>query len=83
MKDDEQRGGRSNGPRVKKPASPWRALVIGLLAVRALSLPGVSADSGVTVTVTTYRICFSHGCSHTRVSGTALGQTQKTVRMKR
>jgi len=82
MKDDEQRAGRPNDPRARKPVSPWRALIIGLLAARALSLPGASTDSGVTVNVTTYRICFSQGCSHTGVSGVTSVQAQKTMRVK-
>lgn len=67
MKDGERGPDRTGGPRIKAPASPWRALVIGLLAARALSLHGAS-DAGVTATVNTYRICFSNGCNHARAS---------------
>jgi hypothetical protein len=67
MKDDEQRRGRPKRPQIKPPGATWRALVIGVLAARAFSLHGASADSEVTVTVTSYRICVLHGCGHTKV----------------
>ncbi|HEX3325237.1 MAG TPA: hypothetical protein VHR65_08945 [Solirubrobacterales bacterium] len=79
MKDDKQRPERANRLRLKMPAGPWRALVVGLLAARALSPHGVSADSGVTVTVTSYRICILHGCSRTEVGRLAPGQDQTTA----
>jgi hypothetical protein len=65
MTDDEQRRGRPNSPRLKAPAGPLRALVIGLLAARALSWHDLSSDLGrsVTVTVTSYRICVQQGCN--------------------
>jgi hypothetical protein len=81
MKDEERRLDRPHGPRIKTPAGTWRAIVIGLLAARALTLHGAS-DPGVTVTVNTYRICFSNGCSHTRVSGVGPGQARKTMEKK-
>lgn len=81
MKDDKQRRERTNRLRLKMPAGPWRALVVGLLAARALSPHGVSADSGVTVTVTvtSYRICILHGCSRTEVGRLVPGQDQTTT----
>jgi hypothetical protein len=74
MKDDEQRREPPNRLRLKTPAGPWRALVIGLLAARVFSPHGDSADTGGTVTVTSYRICVLHGCSHTEAGRLAPGQ---------
>ena len=53
MTDDEQRRGRPNSPRLKTPAGPLRALVIGLLAARALSWHAFQRS----VTVTVNAIC--------------------------
>jgi hypothetical protein len=82
MKDDERGLDRASGPRIKAPASLWRALVIGLLAARALSLHG-SSDAGATVTVNTYRICFSNGCNHARTNGVPPEPARKTMKKER
>lgn len=70
MKDDGQRREQPNGLRPRVPAGRWRALIVGLLAVRVLSSHNVSADLGrsVTVTVTNYRICVLHGCNRTEAN---------------
>lgn len=81
MKDDEQRRERPNSLRLKAPAGPWRVLVIGLLAARALSWHDLSSDLGrsVTVTVTSYRICIQHGCKRTEVGRLTLGRDRTTT----
>jgi hypothetical protein len=58
MKGDDQRGERSNHSRSERgSAGSWRTLVIALLAARALSPHGLSADSGAAMAVSSHRIC--------------------------
>lgn len=65
MTDDGPQRGRPNSLRLKAPAGPLRALVIGLLVARALGWHDLPPDSArnVTVTVTSYRVCLRRACN--------------------
>jgi hypothetical protein len=65
--------------RARATVGPWRALVIGLLAAKALSSHGIAGDSGVTVNVTSYRICVLHGCNRAEVDRLAPRQSRATT----
>jgi hypothetical protein len=58
-----------------------RALLflLALLAARALGPHGVSPDSGVTVTVTSYRVGVLHGCNRTEAGGAARREDRATA----